>query len=173
VSHSEYAKMVLARYNMTEIYGANTPMECGIDVHDTGDFAKNVPYREAIGSLMYVMGGTRPYIAYAMSQLLKFVESPPTLQWNAVKRVVRYLKQTLNHGLCYKSGGKFEVDGYCDSDWAGEKLTRKSTSGYVFCLAGAAISRSSKRQSIIALSSMEPDMLGCVLQARRQCGFAA
>jgi hypothetical protein len=79
VSHSEYAKMVLARYNMTEIYGANTPMECGIDVHDTGDFAKNVPYREAIGSLMYVMGGTRPYIAYAMSQLLKFVESPPTL----------------------------------------------------------------------------------------------
>jgi hypothetical protein len=90
--------MALARYNMAEIYGANTPMECGIDLHGTSELAKDVPYREAIGSLMYLMVGTRSDIANAMSQLPKFVESPTTPQWNAVKRVMRYIKQTLNHG---------------------------------------------------------------------------
>jgi hypothetical protein len=59
-----------------------------------------VPYREAIGSLIYHMVGTRPDIAIAMSLLSKFVELPTTLQWNAVKRVRRYIKQTANHGLC-------------------------------------------------------------------------
>jgi hypothetical protein len=73
---------------------------------------------------------------------------------------MRYIKETADHGLCYKSGGKFEVEGYCDAHWAGEKLTRKSTSGYIFCLAGAAISWSSKRQSIIALSSTESEYVG-------------
>jgi hypothetical protein len=65
--------------------------------------------------------------------------------------MMKYIKQTMNHGLCYKSGGKFEVEGYCDSEWAGEKLTRKSTSGYIFCLAGAAISWSPKRQALFLL----------------------
>jgi hypothetical protein len=73
---------------------------------------------------------------------------------------MRYIEQTVDHGLCYKSRCKFEVKGYCDSDWAGDKLTRKSTSGYIFCLAGAAISWKSKWQSIIALSSTESEYVG-------------
>jgi hypothetical protein len=124
VSQSEYAKVVLARYEMAEVYGASTPIECGVDLNDASELAKDVPYREAIGSLMYLMVGTRPDIAFAMSQLSKFVESPTTLQWNAVKRVMRYIKQTADHGLCYKSGCKFELEGYCGADWAGDKLTR-------------------------------------------------
>jgi hypothetical protein len=73
---------------------------------------------------------------------------------------MRYIKQTLDHGLRYKPGGKFEVEGYCDSDWAGDKLTRKTTSGYIYCLVSAAISWSSKRQSIITLSSTESEYVG-------------
>jgi hypothetical protein len=69
VSQSKYAKMVLARYNMAEIYGANTPMECGIDPQGTSELAKDMQYRGAIGSLMYLIVGTRPDIAFAMSQL--------------------------------------------------------------------------------------------------------
>jgi hypothetical protein len=64
VSQSEYTKMVLARYEMAEVYGANTPMECGFDLNDASELAKDVPYREAIGSLMYLMVGTRPDIAF-------------------------------------------------------------------------------------------------------------
>jgi hypothetical protein len=70
-----------------------------------------------------------------------------------------YIRQTSDHGLCLKSGGKFEVEGYCDSDRADDKLTRKSTSGYVFSWAGAAISGSLKRQSIVALSSTESQFI--------------
>jgi hypothetical protein len=94
---------------MVDVYGANTPIERGVKLNDTSELAKDVPYREAIGSLMYLMVGTRPDFAFAMSELSKFVESPTTLQWNAVKRVLTYIKQTSNHGLCYKSGGKSEV----------------------------------------------------------------
>jgi hypothetical protein len=72
----------------------------------------------------------------------------------------RRCSETVDHGLCSKSGCKFEVEGYCNSDWAGDKLTRKSTSGYIFCLAGAAISWSSKRQSIITFSSTESEYVG-------------
>jgi hypothetical protein len=54
VSQSEYAKMVLARYEMAEVYSANTPMECGVDLNDASELAKDVPYRGAIGSLMYL-----------------------------------------------------------------------------------------------------------------------
>jgi hypothetical protein len=160
VSQPEYANMVLARYDMAEAYGAKTPMECGIDLNDSSELAKDVPYREAIGSLMYLMVGTRPDIAFAVSQLSKYVESPTLLQWNAVKRVMRYIKKTLNHGLSYTSSSNFEIEGYCDSDWAGERLTRKLTPGHIFCLAGAAISWCSKRQSIVALSSTEAEYVG-------------
>jgi hypothetical protein len=160
VSQSEYAKMVWAQYEMAEVFGANTPMECGVDLNDASELGKDVPYREAIGIVMCLMVGTRPDIAFAMSQLSKFVESPTTLQWKAVKGVMRYIKQTADHGLCYKSGCKFELEGYYDSDRASDKLTRKSTSGYIFCFAGAAISWSSKRQSIIALSSTELEYVG-------------
>jgi hypothetical protein len=69
VSQSEYAKMVFARYNMADVYGANTPMECGNDLHDTSELANDVPYRKAIGNLMYLMVGTRPDIAFTTSQL--------------------------------------------------------------------------------------------------------
>jgi hypothetical protein len=61
---------------MVEVYGANTPMECGVYLIDISELAKDVPYRETIGRLMYLMVGTRPDIAIAMSQLSKFVESP-------------------------------------------------------------------------------------------------
>jgi hypothetical protein len=77
-----------------------------------------------------------------------------------VKLVMRYIKHTTNLGLCYVGNAGFELKGHCDSDWGGDKLTRRSTSGYIFCMSGAAVSWCSKRQTIVALSSTESEYVG-------------
>jgi hypothetical protein len=119
-------------------------MEVSIDMDDSSELATNVPYREAIGCLMYLMVGMRPDIAFAVSRMAQYVESPTGLQWKAVKHIMRYIKHTSDYGLEFGRSGNFDFMCFCDSDWGGETATRKSTSGYTFCLAGGAISWSSK-----------------------------
>jgi hypothetical protein len=150
LSQAEYAATV-HRYEMGDAYGVSTPIDGSVDLYESSGSASDMPYRKAIGSLMYLMVGARPDIAFAVSQLSRFVEAPTILQWNDVKRVMRYIKHTTNLGLCYVGNGGFELKGHCDSDWGGDKLTRRSTSGYIFCMSGAAVSWCSKRQTIVAL----------------------
>jgi Reverse transcriptase (RNA-dependent DNA polymerase) len=107
LSQAKYIGSVLSRYGMDSAYGAHTPMEAGADLYGANEPADDMPYREAIGSLIYLMVGTRPDIAFALSQLSKFVESPTRTHWNAVTRVLRYVKQTCNHGLCHRSSDSF------------------------------------------------------------------
>jgi hypothetical protein len=133
-------------------------MEVSIDVDDSSELATNVPYREAIGSLMYLMVGTRPDIAFAVSRMAQYVESPTITQWKAVKHIMRYIKHTSNYGLEFGGSGNVDFKKcFCDSDWGGDTATRKSTSGYIFCLTGGAISWSSKKQAVVALSSTESE----------------
>ncbi len=80
---------------------------------------------------MYLSTGTRPDIAFAVSNVAKFSSNPTKQHWTAVKRILRYLKGTRNFGLLYTNGNVDEFIGYSDSDWAGDLDDRKSTSGYV------------------------------------------
>eukprot|EP00253_Pinus_taeda_P035241 PITA_35241 len=100
-----------------------------------------VPYASAVGSLMYAMVCTRPYIAYAVGVLSRFISKPGKEHWTTVKRVFRYLRGT------------------SDYDWAGDLDQRRSTSGYVFNLFGGAISWMSKKQSVVALSTTEAEYM--------------
>ena len=101
------------------------------------------PYREAIGSIMYLMLMTRPDLAASVQILSRFMEKPTRIHWEAIKRVLRYIQGTKEMGLKFQRTQKFEVYGFCDSDWGGCLDTRRSTSGYVFLLGGAAVSWSS------------------------------
>jgi hypothetical protein len=142
---------VLSRFGMSSANGARTPMEVSIEVDDSSELATNVPYREAIGSLMYLMVGTRHGIAFAVSRMDKYVESPTVLQWKSVKHIMRYIKHTSDYGLELGGSGTVDFKCFCDSDWGGDTATRKSTSGYIFCLAGGAISWSSKKQAVVSV----------------------
>ncbi len=86
-----------------------------------------------------------------------------TLVWNTGKRVLRYLKATRNHGLCF--GGydsyNYVLVGYSDADYAGDPDTRRLTSGYVFILNGGAVTWSSRSQPIVALSTMQSEYHCC------------
>jgi len=108
---------------------------------------------------MYDMIGTRPDIAYAVSQVSQFSAQPNTTHDAAVQRILRYLKGTKDLGITY--GGKdanLTLNAYTDADLAGSE-DRRSTSGYVFMLAGGIVSWSAKRQSTVALSTTEAEYM--------------
>ncbi|TFY79108.1 hypothetical protein EWM64_g4908 [Hericium alpestre] len=116
----------------------------------------NVPYREAIGSLMYAALGTRPDIVYAVTTLSQFMQNPGRMHWEGTKRVLHYLKATKEEWLTYGGDAKTGIMGYSDTDW-GSSDHRHSISGYVFLVDGRAVSWSSKKQPIVALSSTEAE----------------
>jgi len=110
--------------------------------------------------LLYCSTHCRPDIAYAVSYLAKFSERPTVEHWNGAKRVLRYLKGTVDHGLLFYATGKLTLTGDCDADWGSNAEDRRSVSGYVFMLGGAAISWKSKSQPIVALSTCEAELIG-------------
>jgi hypothetical protein len=103
---------------------------------------------------MYAMVSTRPDISHAVGVVSKFMENPGKEHRAAVKWVLRYLRGTSDYCITYNNGSEL-VCGYVDSDFAGDMDKRRSTSGYVFTLAGGAISWMSKLQNIAALSTIE------------------
>ena len=98
-----------------------------------------VPYASTVGILMYAMIATHPDIAFAVGVVSRYMSNPGKQHWEAVKGIMRYLKATKSMCICYGSQ-VLSVKGYTDSDYAGDLDNRRSTSGYVFTLAGGAVS---------------------------------
>ena len=123
----------------------------------TEEFAaiRNVPYHEAIGSLMYAMLGARPDICFVIQTVLRFNNSPGLPHWEAVKQIFRYLIGTKDLWLGY-GGQKRELIGYADADGSMAE-DRKAVSGYVFIVNGGAVSWSAKQQAISSLSTTESE----------------
>ena len=84
---------------------------------------------------MYLMNATRPYIAYSVSMLSKYTSNPGKGHWEALVRVLRYLKYTIPYGLHYTRYPPV-LEGYKDANWIFNNIETKSTSGYVFTLGG-------------------------------------
>ncbi|XP_047325455.1 secreted RxLR effector protein 161-like [Impatiens glandulifera] len=116
----------------------------------------NVPYSNAIGSVMYLMISTKPDIAYTVSCLSIFMSNPSVPHWNALKWLLRYLKTTVDVGLTFfKCSVGTKLVGYVDSNYANDRDNRKSTISYLFTLCGSCISWKSQLQPIVALSTTE------------------
>eukprot|EP00112_Aurelia_sp_Birch-Aquarium-sp1_P005022 Seg157.1 transcript_id=Seg157.1/GoldUCD/mRNA.D3Y31 product="Retrovirus-related Pol polyprotein from transposon TNT 1-94" protein_id=Seg157.1/GoldUCD/D3Y31 len=118
-----------------------------------------------MGSLTYASIATRPDFSAAVGVLNHIMANPGPEHWSGIKRVLRYVKGTLDQGLKFESSSDCDITphGYADADWAGDATTRKSTSGYIFNLAGATVSWKSKRQTVAALSSTEAEYIALCL----------
>ncbi|CDO70350.1 hypothetical protein BN946_scf184755.g4 [Trametes cinnabarina] len=125
---------------------------------------RDVPYREAVGSLMYASLGTRPDITYAVSILSRFSDNPGRAHWNAVRRVFRYLHGTKHLKLTY-GASELDLVGYSDADGSMHE-DRKAISGYAFLIDGGAVSWSSKRQELISLSTTESEYVAITHAAK-------
>eukprot|EP00253_Pinus_taeda_P036535 PITA_36535 len=122
-----------------------------------------VPHASVIDSFMYAMVCTRQNISHAVGVLSRFMSKPGKEHWTGVKRVFRYLRGTSDYGLYYQ--GRPGLDtvldfrGFIDVDWVGDLDQRRSTSGYVFNLFGGAVSWMSKKQFVVALSTIEAEYM--------------
>ncbi|UYV73254.1 hypothetical protein LAZ67_10002363, partial [Cordylochernes scorpioides] len=154
---ASYIERTLEHYNLLEIklqsvpsdpYSKLTKEMCPKDDQEIEEMNK-IPYRQTIGSLMYLMTGTRPDIAYAVSRVSQFMNNPGPSHWTAVKKIFGYLKATKNIGICFGgSSCTTSLIGFSDADFAGDLDTRKSTTGYVFMLNNGPISWCSQKHAI-------------------------
>lgn len=108
---------------------------------------------------------TRPDLMFVVCLLSRFMADPKEEHMLIGKRVLRYLKGTLEFGVFYGRSSKLDLLGYTDSDYARDMNDRKSTSGYVFLLNGAAICWSSRKQDIVTLSSTEAEYVAATSSA--------
>lgn len=162
ISQRAYLENVLKRFNMSNCKPVSTPMEVGKKYEKLKDGEQTADLREyqsAIGSLMYASIATRPDISSAVGILSQYMSNPGEEHFRGIKRVLRYIRGTIDFGLEFKAQDEMQVrlHGYADADWAGDISTRKSTTGYLFQIGNATVSWKSKRQSIVALSSTEAE----------------
>ena len=104
-------------------------------------------YQRLVGRLIY-LSHTRPDIAFPVSVVSQFMHSPGSEHFDAVYRILRYLKRTPGKGLLFKTWGHLEVEAYTDADWAGSLTDRRSTSGYCSFVGGNLVTWSSKKQNV-------------------------
>ena len=154
---------------MSRCKPGNTPVTKG-DKFSLKQYPKNdfqhkemqkIPYASAVGSLMQVQVCTRSDLAYIVGMLGRYLSNPGMDHWKAVKRVMRYLQRTKDSTLVYRKSDQLEIIGYSDSDFVGCQDSRRSTSDYVYLLAGGAISWKSVKQTLIAPSTMATEYIVC------------
>ncbi|XP_040374625.1 secreted RxLR effector protein 161-like [Rosa chinensis] len=122
---------------------------------------KNVPYARVVGSLMYAQICTRPDISFAVNMLSRFQSNAGHEHWIAGKKVLRYLKKTRNHMLVYRklNEKELEVEAYTDASYKSDIDDLKSTSGYIFLLAGGAISWKTAKQTLTATTTFQAEYI--------------
>lgn len=149
---------MLERFGMSECKPIGTPMEANLKLSKSekspNEILDDVPYRELLGSLTYLSVCTRPDISYTVSYLSQFNHNYGTEHWKAAKRVLRYLKGTIDLGLYYGTNTS-PIKGYVDADWGGCIEDRRSYTGFAFILGGSPISWDARKQRTVALSSTE------------------
>ena len=166
LSQEKYIEKVLNRFNMKDAKSVSTPLAahfklsadlCPCDDKEKEEMSK-IPYASAVGSLMYAMVCTRPDIAHSVGVVSRFLANPGKKHWEAVKWILRYLKGTGHHCLCF-GNNEIMLEGFADADMDGVVNTRKSTTGYVYTFVGVAVSWISKLQKVVALSTTEAEYI--------------
>ncbi len=168
ITQRRYTESILQKYNMHMCNGCDTPMEPKITLMNAGDdYVVNAEvtrtYQSMIGSLNFLMVCTRPDIAYTMTRLAQHNQKPTSTHFDAVKRLLRYLRGSTGAGITYSRNTDDDdhcsLIGFCDSDWATDANDRRSVSGFVFMMFGGAVSWKSQRQHTIALSTVEAEYI--------------
>lgn len=175
VNQSQYIKTLLEKFGMSDCKSAPTPgaekeiltkSDCPESGSQESIQMRNCDYRGFIGGLLYISVYTRPDISFSVCTLSMFLDNPGVVHWTAAKRVLRYLKGTLNCSLTYrKDVNGVVLAGASDADWASSVDDRRSTSGYCFTIQtnSSPISWKSQKQPIVALSSTESEYIALAL----------
>jgi histone deacetylase 1/2 len=156
---AKYIKELLSRAKMLNARPVYDPMLSSLRLSSVGaeEFEDPHLYRSIVGGLQYATV-TRPDIAFSVNKVCQFMHRPLAVHWVAVKRILRYLAGTIDHGMLIKKS-EFPLDlvGFCDADWASDPDDRRSTSGYCIFYGGNLILWKSKKQTTVSRSSTEAE----------------
>jgi hypothetical protein len=169
LSQSDYILKVLNKYDMKDANPIYTPMDAKVKLVPNSEIASKADiklFQGIIGCLLYITLGTRLDIAFPVIRLAKYASNPSNQHFTAIKRVLRYLKATVDYEITYSSNLSPYTSGYVDSDYAGDIATAKSTSGYIFFIAGGPFTWRSKLQTIIAQSTTEAEYIALNLASK-------
>ncbi|GKE01644.1 zinc finger, CCHC-type containing protein [Tanacetum coccineum] len=159
ISQSHYIEKVLKKFNYSNCTLVSTPLDtCEKLMPNRGLVVSQLEYSRVIACLMYAKTCTRPDIAFVVGKLSRYTSNPETQHWQAIQRVLKYLKKTMDYRLVY-SGYPSVLKGYTNASWISNNEDNSSTSGWVFPLSGGAISWASKKQTCITGSTMEPEFV--------------
>lgn len=161
LSQSKYFLDILQRATMQDCKPVATPMASGtaLSLNDGELLPDPKEYRSLVGALQYCTL-TRPDLSFVVNKVCQFLHAPTSVHWNAVKRILRYLKSTITLGISFTRSDHTSLVCYTDADWATCPDDRRSTSGYCVFLGNNLISWSSAKQKVVSRSSAESEYRG-------------
>ncbi|GKC15695.1 ribonuclease H-like domain-containing protein, partial [Tanacetum coccineum] len=169
LSQKKYALEILDRAHMANCNPSRTPIDTESKLGSDGDpVSDSTLYRSLAGSLQYLTF-TRPDISYAVQQVCLYMHDPREPHFLALKRILRYVRGTLDYGLQVFSSSTTDLVSYSDADWAGCPTARRSTSGYYVFLSNNLLSWSSKLQPTLSRSSAEAEYRGVANVVAETC----
>ena len=157
LNQRKYTIDLLRDSNMLNSKPANTPFDSKLQLDKLGDPLDSPNYyQKLVGKLIYLTI-TRPDISFAVSLVSQHMHAPTVVHLCMVKRILRYLKKTIGRGIVMRRNGHTDIIGFSDSDWAGNTIDRRSTTGYCMFVGGNLVSWKSKKQPVVARSSAEAE----------------
>nr|KYP45253.1 hypothetical protein KK1_033206 [Cajanus cajan] len=156
LSQARYINELLSKINMQNAKSIKTPLAPGtkLQSNSTKPFSDLTRYKSIIGALQYCTI-KRSDVAFVVNNLCQFMHKPLESHWKAIKRVLRYLNSTIEHGLDFYPSSNLDINGYYDSDWASNFSDMTSTSGFCLYLGRNLISWMVKKQHVASHSSTE------------------
>lgn len=163
IHQKKYIDEIVAKYGFRDAAPVKTPLEKEVKLHARHDGTAHPKFREEyqskVGSLNFASNQTRPDIAFATGYVARYASNPNQTHMKAVNRIFTYLKDDPGKGIVYSGKHGLQLQGFVDSDFAGCEDSRRSTTGWVFTLAGGPISWSSQRQKTVATSTMDAEYI--------------
>lgn len=162
ISQQRYIRETAEKYGLLDCKPMQTPMDKNLHLESAAVCDTSLPYRNLIGALLWIARASRPDILFAVIYLSKFATCHDEQHFKVAKRILRYLITTVDKKLTFHRQAQakdLSVKVYTDSDWAGDSSDRKSFSGSVVFLNGCTVSWYCKKQSTVALSSVEAEYM--------------
>ena len=161
---SDYTTKMLKEFGMSDCKAEKTPFYSNSSLNEVSDEQQNnenvSQYRMLVGKLLFASNTVRFDITQIVGVLSRFLQNPKVIHMETAKRVLRYLKGTMEYGIKYTCKQENSIKGFWrDADWANDKVSRRSISGYVFKYAGGPITWRSKKQAVVAISTAEAEYM--------------
>ncbi|XP_071683505.1 uncharacterized protein [Lolium perenne] len=160
LTQEKYANDLLQKIGMQGCKSAPTPLSSTEQLSLTDGTPlgsdDSTQYRSVVGGLQYLTL-TRPDLAYSVNKVCQYLHAPTTEHWTAVKRILRYVKDTVNTGITFVKSSSTFLSAFSDADWAGSIDDRRSTGGFAIFVGPNLVSWSARKQATVSRSSIEAE----------------